>query len=116
MRVAKAACTRTALCTTNPGTAPRRPVALRSDRRREPRTNATDSLFQFFFGMAICLIDGLGSFPQVMKMAELMGLIWKNRCHCQTDGVLPIGDHPTDHHVLGKHLFGCSQQARQFFL
>src|SRR5215475_6522577 len=48
-----------------------------------------------------------------MKMAELMGLFGKNRCHSEADRLLPIGDDPADHHCLGKHCFGICEQARE---
>ena len=54
------------------------------------RADAAHLFLQFLLGMPIGLGDRLGRFPQVVKVAQLMGHLRKHRRNGGTNGVLPI--------------------------
>ena len=62
------------------------------------RTDATHLLFQFFLGMAVCLIDRFGCFSEVMGVAKLMGNFRQSRGGHIANGVLPIRNPALDRH------------------
>ena len=53
-----------------------------------------DTLFQFFLGMAVGLIDGLGCLAEVMEVTELVRHLGEHVGDSAADGQLAIRDHP----------------------
>jgi hypothetical protein len=44
------------------------------------RAHAAHPFFQCLLGMAISFIDGLGGFPQIVKVTQLMRRLWQGCC------------------------------------
>ena len=89
-------------------------------KREADRPNVAHEGFEVFFGVAICFIDRLGRFAQVMIPTELMGKRRKHLGNCMSKPSLSIRDDPGDGdgdqglHLLQQRnqlLFGFAQEA-----
>jgi len=72
-------------------------------------TYPTDTLFQFFLGMAIGFINGLRRFTEIMEVTKL---VWHSREHLRdgtADGKLAVRN-DTDN----RHLYGLPHRPEQF--
>jgi hypothetical protein len=58
-----------------------------------------DPLFQFLLGVAVGLIDGLGSFADVVKVAQLVGDIWQGFGDSTAERGVAIGDNAHNGHT-----------------
>lgn len=58
----------------------------------------TNTLFQFFLGMAVCFIDGLGCLAEIMKVTELVWHIGEHLRDGTADGQLAIRNDANKRH------------------
>ena len=73
-----------------------------------------DPLFQFLLGVAVGLLDGLGSFADVVKVAQLVGDIWQGFGDGTADRGLAIGENAHTGHA--QRLSYSVNQVRQVVL
>jgi hypothetical protein len=64
--------------------------------------------------MAIGFVDRLGGFPEIVKVAQLMGNARQSGLDGAANGVLPVGEDASDRH--GQPLLDLLQQGRKILL
>jgi hypothetical protein len=69
---------------------------------------------ELLLGMAIGLVDRPSCFPEVVKLAQLVGDAWQRRADGAPNGVLAVGEHPADRHR--QRLLHLAQQGGEILL
>ena len=77
-------------------------------------TPSADVLLEFLLGVTVRLLDGLGGFPEVVEMTQLVGHLGQGGFHGAADGELPVGDHPGNGHA--QRLLDRTQQGCQIVM